>query len=41
VIPVVDAGEGAKSNHGIPSSLAIDFGPPSNDEINVRYWETY
>jgi len=25
----------------VPSSLAIDFGPPSNKEINMRYWETY
>jgi len=23
-----------------PSSLAIDFGP-TDEEINVRYWETY
>jgi len=23
-----------------PSSLALDFGPLSNEEINVRYWET-
>ena len=23
-----------------PSSFAKDFGPSSNEEINVRYWET-
>jgi len=26
--------------HGSQSSLAIDF-DPSNEEINVRYWEIY
>jgi len=30
---------GRKSGHGPPSSLAIDVGP-SNEEINMRYWET-
>jgi len=30
-----------KSGHGPSYSVAIDFGPPSSQEINVRYWETY
>ena len=25
----------------IPFSLSIDFDSTSNEEINVRYWETY
>jgi len=28
---------GGKSDHGLPSILAIDFGLSSNEEINVRY----
>ena len=30
-----------KSGHGLPIQCDYRLWPPSNEEVNVRYWETY